>query len=559
MTVVGKASGNSTAECGFLTNSQGSHWVIPQHFNMGVSVCDKWADGSGRVALICEDKDGEVKTYTFDQLKVLSNKFASALTRSGVRKGDRIGIYLQQGVETALAHIAAYKIGAITVPLFYLFGPDAIGYRLHDSGANVLVTDSVGLQKAGAIRGDLPDLKHMFVTDPIAGMEQDAHAFWDAIQGGNDNLEPVETLADDPALIIYTSGTTGKPKGALHAHRVLLGHLPGVQVSHDAFPQPGDLFWTPADWAWIGGLLDVLLPSLFHGIPVLARRLEKFDADTVYGLLARHQVRNVFFPPTALKLLRSADAPGNKWPFRLRSVASGGEPLGKDLVKWGQEVLGVTINEFYGQTECNLVVSSSSTMFATREGSMGRAVPGHHVAVVDDQGAPVPAGTIGNIAIRSPDPVMFLEYWKNPDATREKFAGDYLLTGDLGKCDDQGYFTYLGRNDDVITSAGYRIGPGPIEECLMRHRAVKLAAVVGVKDPVRTEIVKAFIVLKEGYVPSSELTAEIQEFVRSQLAAHEYPRAVAYVETLPTTPTGKIMRRILKNTDESLDGMRQGG
>lgn len=529
-------------------------WDVPDFFNIGIEVCDKWADGTERTALVCEDKYGNVTTYSFDELKDLSDRFANALAHAGLQQGDRVGIYLPQSVETVIAHIAAYKLGVITVPLFSLFGPDAIGYRLENSGAKALVTDASGVQKLAQVRDELSYLSAVFfVEEAGATIPDHAYGFWERLLSESPRHDTVRTRAEDPALIIYTSGTTGKAKGALHAHRVLLGHLPGVEVSHDGFPKAGDLFWTPADWAWIGGLLDVLLPSLYHGVPVVAHRFEKFEPEAVFALLARHKVRNVFFPPTALKMLRGVTNPKMRWELALRSVASGGESLGTDLIQWGKEALGVTINEFYGQTECNLVVSSSSTIFDNVSGSMGRAVPGHHVAIVDDSGVPLSIGATGNIAIRRPDPVMFLGYWQNPEATREKFAGDYLLTGDLGEIDTQGYIKYLGRNDDVITSAGYRIGPAPIEECLMRHPAVKLAAVVGIKDDIRTEIIKAFVVLRDGCSPSEELVQQIQHFVRDRLAAHEYPRAVSFVDTLPTTPTGKLMRRVLKD-GEHLSG-----
>ncbi|WP_199688245.1 acyl-CoA synthetase [Noviherbaspirillum sedimenti] len=527
-------------------------WRIQEHFNIAREVCDKWADGTGRPALVYEDKTGKVTTYSFDQIKTLSNQLANTLTKAGLRRGDRIGIFLSQGVETLISHVAAYKIGAVTVPLFYLFGPDAISYRLNNSAAKLLITDAAGMGKVSAVRDELAALQQiLYVEDPGVAVPDSAQGFWGSLRQEFPEFTTVDTLADDPAIIIYTSGTTGKAKGALHSHRILLGHLPGVEVSHDGFPQAGDLFWTPADWAWIGGLFDVLMPSLYHGIPVLAKRLEKFEPEAVFDLLERHQVRNVFFPPTALKMLRIVEKPNERWHYHLRSVASGGESLGSDLIAWGQQVFGVTINEFYGQTECNLVVSSSATLYPPKPGSMGRAVPGHDVQIVDEQGNVLPAGATGNIAVRRPDPVMFLGYWQNPEATKEKFAGDFLVTGDLGTMDADGYITYLGRNDDVITSAGYRIGPAPIEECLMRHPAVKLAAVIGVKDEVRTEIVKAFIVLRDGFSPSQSLFKEIQGFVRDRLAAHEYPRDIAFVDALPTTPTGKIMRRALKQQEES--------
>ena len=527
-------------------------WNVPTHFNIGHAVCDKWADGSGRTALICEDRSGTVVNYSFDDVKSLSNQLANALKRSGLQRGDRIGIFLSQGIETLLAHVAAYKLGAVTVPLFYLFGPDAIEYRLGDSGAKLLITDAPGMAKVGDIHSNLPALTEIYhVAEEGRTSPGETTCFWSSIKSESAHFELAETLADDPAIIIYTSGTTGKAKGALHAHRVLLGHLPGVEVSHDQFPQPDDLFWTPADWAWIGGLFDVLMPSLYHGVPVLAKRLEKFEPEAVFALLAKHNVRNIFFPPTALKIMRSVEQPAEKWNYRVRSIASGGESLGQDLIAWGQDVFGITINEFYGQTECNMTVSASSLLYPSKESTIGRAVPGHDVQIVDHGGSVLPPGTTGNIAVRRGDPVMFLGYWNNPDATRDKFAGEFLLSGDLGSMDAEGYISYLGRDDDVITSAGYRIGPAPIEECLMRHPAVQLAAVIGVMDEVRTENVKAFIVLKYGYTSSPQLVKEIQKFVRDHLAAHEYPRAIAFVDSLPMTATGKIMRRALKLAEET--------
>jgi acetyl-CoA synthetase len=372
-------------------------------------------------------------------------------------------------------------------------------------------------------------------------------SFDSALDAETDFYEPVVTRADDPATIIYTSGTTGKPKGALHAHRVLLGHLPGVEMSHGGSISQGDIFWTPADWAWIGGLLDVLLPALHHGCTVVSHRFEKFDAAAAFDLMSRHGVTHVFLPPTALKMLRIEKAPRDRWNLNLRSIASGGESLGSELLTWCKDALGVTINEFYGQTECNMVVSSCSNWFAARTGAIGRAAPGHDVKVVDDHGAVVPIDEIGNIAIRSPDPVMFLGFWNNPTATAEKFAGDFLLTGDLGRMDADGFIHYVGRNDDVITSAGYRIGPGPIEDCLLGHPAVRLVAVVGVPDEARTEVVKAYVVLADGFSASDALTRELQDHVRVRLAAHEYPRLVEYRESLPMTSTGKLIRRELRN------------
>lgn len=520
-------------------------WSVPVRYNIAADVADRHAvQRPDSPALVVLDADGRESRLSFADLARRSAQLANVLSAHGVRRGDRVAILLPQGPETAFAHLAAYRLGAVAVPLFTLFGPDALEYRLADSDAKALVTDIENWAKVAPLRDRLPQLDAILTID---GATSGSVAFWPAIEQASDRCPPVDTAADDPAVIIYTSGTTGPPKGALHGHRVLLGHLPGVEMPQDLFPQPGDLFWTPADWAWIGGLLDVLLPALHHGVPVVAHRMRKFDPEAAFALMARHGVRNMFLPPTALKMLRQVPVDAaRRFGARPRSIGSGGESLGAELLDWGRTVFGVTINEFYGQTECNLVVANCATLMPVRPGAMGRAVAGHRVGIVDDAGIEVPDGTSGNIAIRRPDPVMFLGYWGKPEATAEKFAGDWLLTGDTGRRDSEGYFTYEGRADDVITSGGYRIGPSGIENTLLRHEAVAMAAAIGVPDPLRTEAVKAFIVLKPGVAASEALARTLQDWVKTRLAAHEYPRQIEFVDALPLTATGKIMRRALR-------------
>ncbi|MCA1299917.1 acyl-CoA synthetase [Stappia indica] len=523
-------------------------WQIPEFYNIGQDVCDKWAERDPeRDALICIAEDGTREIVSFDGLRRLSNRIARLLRASGVTRGDRVAILLPQAVETAATHIAAFKLGAISLPLFLLFGEEALSYRLRDSGARAVVTDAAGAAKLAAIRPGLPDLAEVFTIDGAHPGTRDLHA---EASGLPDSFEPVKTSAEDPAILIYTSGTTGQPKGALHAHRVLLGHLPGVEMSHDFFPRPGDRIWTPADWAWIGGLLDVLMPALHHGVPVVARRFGKFTAEAAFELIASEGIRNAFLPPTALKMMRAFEDPGARWKLDMRTIASGGETLGAELLDWGRRVFGVTINEFYGQTECNMIVSSCGALMPPRPGIMGRAVPGHDLAIIDAEGRPLPDDEEGAIAVRRGDPVMFLRYWNNPQATEAKFAGDYLLTGDTGVRDADGWIRFIGRDDDVITSSGYRIGPGEIEDCLIGHPAVQMAGVVGKPDPARTEIVKAYVVLAEGYEADAALAAELQAFVRQRLAAHEYPREIAFVDALPMTTTGKIIRKTLRRQAE---------
>ncbi len=524
-------------------------WRVPDRYNIAVDVCDRWADADPqRLALIHKRRDGGVEEYRFADLRARSNRFANALVGQGIARGDRVGILLPQAPETAISHLSVYKMGGVAVPLFALFGVEALEYRLANCGARAVVTDAAGAAKIAAIRDRLPDLRAVFRIDMAdAGPVPDGCLDWHALtDAASDAFTPVDTAADDPAIIIYTSGTTGQPKGALHAHRVLLGHLPGVEMSHDGFPQAGDRIWTPADWAWIGGLLDVLLPAWHHGVTVVSHRFEKFDGEAAFRLLADFQVRNAFLPPTALKMMRAVNDPASRHAYRMRSVASGGETLGAELLEWGRQTFGLTINEFYGQTECNMLVSSSARFMPPKPGIMGRPAPGHEVAVIDGQGNRLPPHSLGLIAVRRPDPVMFLGYWNNPTATAAKFIGDWLITGDQGEMDEEGYIRFVGRDDDVITSAGYRIGPGEIEDCLIGHPAVRMAAVVGVPDPLRTEIVKAFIVLQDGVEVDDALVASIQEHVKTRLAAHEYPRAIAFLDSLPMTTTGKIIRRELR-------------
>lgn len=520
-------------------------WKIPSRYNMGVDVSDRWAaHAPDRPAIFETFADGRVKTITFGDLSSSSNRLANGLRHIGVERDDRVAILLPQMGEVAVSHIAIYKLGAIALPLATLFGADALAYRLGNASVKVVITNASGLAKLKAIRDLIPNVEMIISTDGADGQVLGYDAL---IAGSSPDFTAVDTSPDDPALIIYTSGTTGQPKGALHGHRVLLGHLPGVQFPHEFFPQPGDLGWTPADWAWAGGLLNMLLPALHFGVPVVARAWTKFDPEAAFRLMADHAVRNVFIPPTALRMLRAVDQPRERFKLNLRTIGSAGEALGAETFLWGQEQLGLTINEYYGQTECNLVLGSSAAHGVSRAGAIGKAIPGHDVAMIRNDGSLCAVDEPGQIAVKRPDPVMFLGYWDNEAATTDKFLGDWMTTGDQGTRDSDGYIHFLGRDDDVITSSGFRIGPGEIEDCLLRHKAVYLAGVVGKPDKLRTEIVKAFVVLRDGFAESPELAADIQAFVRTKLSAHEYPREIAFVKELPLTTTGKIIRRILRD------------
>jgi acetyl-CoA synthetase len=519
-------------------------WEIPERYNIGVDVCDRWAAAEPeRPAILEVAPGGEVTVTTYGALRECSNRLANVLRARGVGPGDRVAVLLPQGAAVPIAHIAVYKLGAVALPLAVLFGIDALAYRLADAGAKALITNGAGVAKLKDIGAVLPDLAVVLSTD---GPDGAVEGFAQALESASPEFEPVDTGPDDPALMIYTSGTTGPAKGALHGHRVLLGHLPGVQMPHEFLPQPGDRLWTPADWAWAGGLLNILLPGLHFGVPVVARKTEKFDPEEAFRLMADMGVRNTFIPPTALRMLRAVPNPRGRFDLNLRTIGSGGEALGAETFTWGREALGLSINEFYGQTECNLVLASCAAIGVAKPGAIGRPVPGHIVGVIRDDGTPCEPGELGQIAVARPNPVMFLRYWNKPGATKAKFIHDWLITGDQGILDEDGYIQFVGRDDDVITSAGYRIGPGEIEDCLIRHPAVALAAAVGKPDPVRTEIVKAFVVLKAGMEASDALAADIKEFVRARLSAHEYPREIAFRPNLPLTTTGKVIRRLLR-------------
>jgi len=515
-------------------------WDIPKYFNIAEACCSSWAKSHPeKTALVHVDSNGGAQNWTYAALETAANRLANSFRARGLGKGDRVAILLPQCAEVLICHFAAYKLGAIAVPLFTLFGPQALAFRLADSGAALLVTDADNLEKVMAIRDDLPELKEIYctsrATSPVRHLQGE-------LDTASDTIQNHRTLANDPAMIIYTSGTTGPPKGALHAHRFLLGHLPSVEMQHGFFPQPGDCGWTPADWAWIGGLMDLAMPCLFYGVPLVSQRLRKFDPDAAFALIADHNIRNLFLPPTALKLMRNTTVPT---AVNIRTIASGGESLGSAMQAWVQDDLSAEINEIYGQTECNLVISSSAGTGVQRAGAMGQAVPGHEVVILDQNGEPSPAGTLGEIAVRAPDPVMFLGYWNNPQATQAKYRGDWLCTGDLGMMDADGYFTFHGRDDDVITSAGYRIGPSEIENCLNSHPDVVMAAVVGVPDPIRTEVIKAFVVLRDG-ANWSGLEARLKTLVSDKISPHMAPKLIEPIAAMPMTATGKIMRRELR-------------
>jgi acetyl-CoA synthetase len=535
-------------------------WDIAQHLNMGVQVLDAPARANPDAPALIDGSSGVVST--FGALAEQASRLTGALYALGLKRADRVAVIGPQGPATLLAQVAILRAGLISVPLSERYGRDALDHRLRDSGTRAVFASSAIMPTVCDLAPELPDLDHLVVLDgPAAGSTL---AFEALMQTHGALHAAADTSADEPCLMIYTSGTTGPAKGALHAHRVLAGHMPGFLFAHgiaatgpvgsqrDAMLDDAT-FYTPADWAWAGGLLNLLFPALAQGCPVVAYPdMKGFDPVRVVDMMTTRGVTHAFLPPTALKMIRAGVDDAVFGAVGLRSVMSAGEALGRETYQWARGVLGLPVSEAYGQTECNLIIGSSHRFDSTRPGATGRAVPGHDVYVVREDGTQAQPGDLGEIAVSAPDPVMFLGYWNADFATRRKYLtspelGELLMTGDVAMRDVDGFIWFMGRDDDVITSSGHRIGPGEIEDSLSSHPAVSMAAVIGVSDPLRTQIVRAFVVLREGYEPSDELAQTLRQHVRANLAAHEYPREIRFVASLPMTTTGKIIRRMLKD------------
>jgi len=535
-------------------------WQVPARFNIAEVCCRRWAADAGRIAVHYEDDQGHTETLTYAELQRQANRLSNLLRRLGVARGDRVAVVLAQRPQTAVTNMACFQLGAVAMPLSVLFGPDALEYRLQNSEACVAIADDAALASLGQIRAACPALRHLIAVDAEAG-GADGALSWEtemAREAPEFDIEP--TAASDPAILIYTSGTTGAPKGALLPHSAAIGNLPGFVASQDWFPQEGDVFWTPADWAWTGGLMDGLLPTLYFGMPLLGYR-GRFAATTAFRLMEKYRVTNTFLFPTALKMMmKEYPQPRRHFDLKLRAIMSAGEAVGDTVFEWSRQALGITINEMFGQTEINYLVGNSAHRWPPKPGSMGRPYPGHRVAVLDDDGQPAGPNVVGEVALHrtdihgTPDPIFFLEYWKNPQATADKYSGDWCRTGDLALIDDDGYYWYQGRADDMFKAAGYRIGPSEIENCLLKHPAVLNAAVVPKPDAERGNLVKAYVVLAPNTArdPAAQkkLVAELQAHVRGKLAPYEYPKEIEFIEELPMTTTGKLQRRVLRLREE---------
>ena len=578
-------------------------WQVPEKFNIARECCGRWADGpdaARRIAIRLHQGSEPGRHYSYADLQQQANRLSNALVQLGVQRGDRVAIVLPQRFEAAVAYMAVLQMGAVAMPLSTLFGPDALAFRLRDSEARLALCDAASLGSLSAARSEFALLRRLIAID--AGGAADCLDYAALLAAQPDAFVAVDTDAKEAALLIYTSGTTGDPKGALIPHRALLGNLSGFVCSQNWFgfepgmsqsppspaggragvgadmlrtrsglPQPKarSVFWSPADWTWTGGLMDALLPTLYFGQEIVAYP-GRFSADAAFDILQTHRVTHTFLFPTALKaMMKAYPHPGQMFKLKLQAIMSAGEAVGDAVFSYCQQQLGVTVNEMFGQTEINYIVGNCSLMWPARGGSMGRPYPGHRVAVIDDDGLECPVGVAGDVALNrldihgDADPIFFLGYWKNPDATAAKFTLDWCRTGDLATRDADGYLWYQGRSDDMFKAAGYRIGPGEIENCLVKHPAVANAAVVPKPDRERGALVKAYVVLAPEFAQlrstlgsatpqwDAEMVAQLQAHVKGRLAPYEYPKEIEFIDALPMTTTGKVQRRVLRLQEQA--------
>ena len=525
---------------------EGFEWDVPEQMNIASEIFDRWSEDRRRIALVVERPDGRRDVWSYWELVRLAKRYANFLDSLGVGRGDRVSLVMPQSAEVAALHLAVYALGATVLPMSSLYGPDSYRHILSDSATGTVVVAEEFADRIRAVKDDLPDLATMVIFGQPAEGERslsEAAAF-------PPEFEPVDTSSMDPAMLLYTSGSTGHPKGALHGHRIIEGYLLTFKLFFNVEFDESTVFYTPSDWAWVGGLLDILLPALVFGHPVVADQ-KRFSAERAFEIIARNGITHAFLTPTALKMMAQIPDPGSRYDLDLRVIASGGESVADELHRWSERDLGAVINEFYGLTEVNHLVGGCEALWPGVPGWMGVPYPGRIVGLLDRDGNPIAPGEIGEIAVRPGDPTQMIEYWGNPAATQGQYRNGWIMTGDQGTIDEDGNIRFLGRDDDMISSAGYRIGPAEVEECLVRHSNVAEVAVIPSPDPIRGQVVKAVVVLADGCRGTDDLTAQLQAQVKTQLAAYKYPRIVQYVDRLPKTTTGKLNRKLLASWERS--------
>jgi acetyl-CoA synthetase len=514
-------------------------WEVPPRYNIARDVCDKHP--REKLAMVWEDWRGTERRLSFGELQDLSCRFANALVANGVERGDRVATLLPSLPETAAVFLGTYRAGCILLSMSVLYGDEGITHRLRDSGARVLVTDAEN-------RHRIPDglAEIVFVMGSGDGERGDLD-FEAELERAATSFETVDTAADDPAQLYYSSGTTGLAKGILHAHRYMLAHEE-FEFCHDV--RDGELFHGMGEWAWAAGICPLLGPWRYGATALVYARQGGFDPEEQLAFLKRHGVQNMFTTPTALRAMTAVSDAGTRYPLeRLRITCSAGEPLNPEVIRWFREQYGITVLDFYGLTESYPLCANFPTV-PVREGSMGLPMPGWEVAILDEDEQPLPPGERGEICLKArSNPHYPIGYWNRPEDSDEVFGGEWFHTKDAAHVDEDGYFWYSGRADDVIISAGYRIGPFEVESACVEHPAVLEAAVVASPDERRGTIVKAFIVLAEGHDASDETANAIKHFVRDRHSAYAYPREVEFVEDLPKTLTGKIRRIELREAE----------
>jgi acetyl-CoA synthetase len=527
-------------------------WEIPEKMNAAFFVCDAYAGGMEKVAIYYEDHTGRRGQLTFSQLQKHTNQLANYLQSRGLEADACVAVCTRQKPENIISHIATWKCGAVSMPLTVMFGTDGLKYRLTHSQARVLIVEADVLDRVRALQPELPDLNHILVLGE-ASLKEGEREFWDALAPMPADFVMADKNSSDNLIITYTSGTTGPPKGVLHRHSFILHSAHHYAVLGNAEIRDDDVFWHPADYAWMGSLFDLAFPALFYGRSIVTYSGERFDPEKAFQLIHEYGISIAYIPPTALRMMRQVENPRGRWDIsKLRTLMSGGESLGTALPQWIKETFGpdTVIHEAYGQTEGTLLLGNCQKYFEYKQ-NLGKSLPGLQVEIIDERGSIAPPGQPGEIAVKATDgnPIVFKEYWKDAEKTREKFIGDWMATGDQGVKDEDGYFSFISRKDDIIISSGYRIGPSEIEDALTKHEAVLEAGVIGVPDELKGQVPKAYVVLREGHEPSKELEKNLRDFVKTRLAMHEAPRHFAFIPELPKTVVGKVKRRDLRGLD----------